>query len=55
MIPLAMTQPPGQPDQDKIDLEAIIAEAERSWPEITTANGTWFDDPACLVPVEEDQ
>jgi hypothetical protein len=55
MIPLAMTQPAAQPDPDQIDLEALIAQAEHNWPEITTEHGTWYNDPACLDPVEENQ
>ena len=54
-IPLAFLQ--GFLDKKAIspaDLETIIKEEENNWSEIGNLQGTYFEDPACLVPVEDD-
>lgn len=37
------------------DLEEIIAQEEKNWAEIGNLQGTYFDDPACLIPIEDDK
>ena len=48
-IPLAMTQT--EPEPPAIDLTAIVMEANTA----LELAGTWFEDPACLCPIEDDE
>lgn len=53
-LPLALFQ--GLLDNRQLtpaDLEAVIADEERNWADLTSPSGTWYDDPACLCPVED--
>lgn len=54
MIPLAIIKAAGLPEPTPIDLAEIIAEEEKRWSQLGTLNGTWYDDPSCMIPVDED-
>jgi hypothetical protein len=49
MIPLAHTQT--EPEPPAIALAAIVMEANTA----LELDGTWFEDPACLCPIENDE
>lgn len=48
-IPLAITHT--EPETPTIDLTAIVMDANTS----LDLDGTWFEDPACLCPIEDDE
>lgn len=53
LIPLALIKAAGLPEPAPLDLEAIIAQEEKNWAELTSPQGSWYDQPACLEPVED--
>lgn len=45
----------GLPEPDQPTLEQIIAKVEEDFAALSSPQGTWYSDPSCLEPVEDEE